>query len=561
MHRLLVARALLAITCCGPSAVAAPRPPQEPPEPPPIRTTAPTPTQPQAPPDAGPLDVPTQQALERLATMLSSLRAELDAAVARGDQAAVTRLKADVSRRSWEFAGLASRLDVQNFEAPREGKFELQREVEELVRPLLQTLKDATEEPRQVADLKAEIERLEQRQRTAESAVHAVERTRDRLPADSPARAEAQREIDQRWRPTLDGLRSDLLVLRARLLAKTQQQKSLLESISQSTQNFVQSSGTSLLLSVAVFLGVFLGLRFVTGRLLRRRRAERGFSLRLLEVALQAVTLLVAIAATLAVPYVRNDWLLLAVCIVFLIGIGWALVKTLPQFVEQIRLVLNIGGVREGERILVDGLPYRVDALRFYSRLHNPELDGGNLRVPLQFLIGKRSRRSAGDEPWFPCRTGDIVLLADGQFGKVRTQTPDVVVLEHYGTERTYPTAAFLEQTPRNLSRGFAIRSTLGIDYAHQQDAVVAIPAQLQQALREGLADAVAVDELKHVRVELAAAGSSSLDLQVIALFAGSAAPRYLQLERLVQALFVAACNQNGWRIPFPQLTLHRAAE
>jgi hypothetical protein len=559
MHRPLVARALLAAACVALPCAAARQLPQDPP---PAATRAPAPVEPQAPPQGpGPLDVPTQQALERLAAMLSELRGQLASARAEGNQAEVDRLEAERVRRSYEFAGLASRLDVQHFEDPQTRKLDLQGELEQLIRPLLQTIKDATEEPRQVADLKAEIERLEQRQRTAEDAVRAVERTRDRLPADSPARAEAQREIEQRWRPTLDALRSDLLVLRARLLARTQQQKSLFESVSQTAQNFVQSSGTSLLLSIAVFLGVFLGLRFVIGRLLQKRRPERGFSLRLLEVVLQVLGLLVAIAATMAVPYVRNDWLLLAVGIVFLLGVGWALVKMAPQFAEQIRLVLNVGGVREGERILVDGLPYRVDSLRFYSRLSNPDLTGGELRVPIRFLIGMRSRRSAADEPWFPCRTGDVVLLADGQFGTVRTQTPEVVVVEQYGAERTYKTGEFLDQTPRNLSRGFAVATTVGIDYSHQAAAVAEIPARLRQTLHDGLSAAVEAGELRHLRVELAAAGSSSLDLRVIAQFAGSAAPRYLQLERLVQALFVAACNENGWVIPFPQLTLHRAAE
>jgi hypothetical protein len=549
---------LLALACIALPRHATSAAPQDPPP-----ATAPGPAvQPQQPPpNQGPLDATTQQALERLSKLLDERRASLAAARTGSDLKRVAQFEQEVKELEWQFSGLASRLDVKEFEGEKSTRFDLQQELEQLIRPLLETLKDATAEPRQVADLKTQIEQRELRQRIAEDALRAVERTRDQLPAASPARAEAQREIDQRWRPTIENLRGELWVLQARLHAKEEGQKSLFDGVSQAVQNFVQSSGTSLLLAIAVFVSVFVGLRYVAARLLRRRRTERGFSLRLLEVVLQALILLVAITATLVVPYVRNDWLLLAICIVFLVGIGWALVKMLPQFVEQIRLVLDIGGVREGERILVDGLPYRIEALRFYSRLHNPDLDGGDLRVPIKFLIGMRSRRGTGAEPWFPCRTGDVVLLADGQFGTVRTQTPEVVVVEQYGTERTYPTAAFLEQTPKNLSRGFAVVATVGIDYRHQTAAVQQIPAQLRQSLQDGLEATVATGELHHVRVELAAAGSSSLDLRIIAQFAGSAAPRYLQLERLMQALFVAACNDNGWVIPFPQLTLHRATE
>lgn len=551
--------ALLAFACSALPAATPHRPPQDPPP----TATAPVPEQ-QAPPPQmpqGPLDSTTRQALDRLAALLQERRGEREAARTRNDLDRVAALDREIRELEWQFGGLASRFDVRDFESPSKGQFDLRQELEQLIRPAIEALKDATAAPRQIADLRGRIEQLAARQRLAEEAMRAAERTRDQLAADSPAHAEAQREIAQRWRPTIESLRDEVLFLQAQKKAKEQGQQSLVDGISQGVQAFVQSSGVNVLLASLVFVVVFVGLRWLAARVLHRRRSDRAFGLRLLEIVVQALILLVAIAATLVVPYSRNDWLLLAVCIVFLVGAGWALVKMLPQFLEQIRLMLNIGGVREGERILVDGLPYRVDALRFYSRLHNPDLEGGDLRVPIQFLIGRRSRRSAGDEPWFPCRAGDVVLLADGQFGKVHTQTPDVVVLEHYGTERTYPTAAFLAQTPQNLSRGFAIRATVGIDYSHQKDAVAAIPAQLQQALREGLADAVATDELKHVRVELAAAGSSSLDLQVIALFAGSAAQRYLQLERLVQALFVAACNQHGWCIPFPQLTLHRATE
>ncbi len=561
MLRSLVARVLLATACCTAPGLAEHRLPQDPP---PTTATPPAPVEQQQPrpPSPGPLDATTQQALERLSTLLAQRRTALETARAGNDLQRVAALGQEVQELEWQFGGLAARFDVKDFEVPQTGQTKsLQQEIEALLRPLLEALKNATAEPRQVADLQYRIEQLELRQRTAEDALRAVERTRNQLPATSPAYAEAQREIEQRWRPTIENLRGELWVLKARLLAKEQGQKSLVDSVSQTMQNFVQSSGISLLLAVAVFASVFVGLRWLANRLLRRRRTDRAFSLRLLEVVVQVLILLVAIAATLVVPYSRNDWLLLAVCIVFLLGIGWALVKMLPQFVEQIRLVLNIGGVREGERILVDGLPYRVDALRFYSRLHNPDLEGGELRVPIQHLIGKRSRRSGADEPWFPTRTGDVVLLADGVFGTVRTQTPDVVVVEDFGAQRSYPTATFLAQNPRNLSGGFVLTTSFGVDYSHQAEAVTTIPARLQEALTAGLTAELRAGELQDLRVELQSAGTSSLDYIVHAAFAGSAASRYLELRYLLQSLFVAACTRNGWRIPFPQLTVHRAPE
>jgi len=323
---------------------------------------------------------------------------------------------------------------------------------------------------------------------------------------------------------------------------------------------FVQSSGLSLLLAVAVFAGLYVGLSYVLNRLLRGPLMGAGFSLRLMAVALRILSLLIAIAGTLVVPYVRNDWLLLAICMVFLLGVGWVLVRMMPQFFEQIRLVLNVGGVREGERIVIDGVPFRVESLRFYSKLHNPDLEGGVLRMPIQDLIGKRSRRSGPDEPWFPCRKGDVVLLADGVTGPVITQTPDVVVVEHMGSPRSYPVVSFLQQSPRNLSRGFVVSTTLGIDYAHQAEATSTIPARMQELVQQGLAAAVAAGELQEVRVDLLTAADSKLEYIALARFHGSAAMKYFELQRLLQRLLVTACTEHGWRIPYPQLTLHRPA-
>ncbi|HEU4418229.1 MAG TPA: hypothetical protein VFT55_04780 [Planctomycetota bacterium] len=506
------------------------------------------------------LDATTMQALDRLAILLENKRNQLRTALDENDLKTAASLETELKDLGWQFAGLTSRMDVQEFEAPQSRQFDINQQFEELIRPLLQTIKDATEEPRQVADLKARIGVLEQRQRIVLDAMRNVERTRSALPADSKARAEAEVELARRWKPALEALTGEILVLRAQLLARAEGQKSLVESITAAAQAFVQSSGLSLLLAVAVFTGLYVGLSYVLNRLLRGPLTGAGFSLRLMAVVLKIMSLLIAIAGTLVVPYVRNDWLLLALCMVFLLGVGWVLVRMMPQFFEQIRLVLNVGGVREGERIVVDGVPFRVESLRFYSKLHNPELEGGVLRMPIQDLIGRRSRRSGPDEPWFPCRKGDVVLLADGVMGPVLTQTPDVVVVEHFGSPRSYPSASFLQQQPRNLSRGFVVSTTLGIDYSHQAEATTAIPARMQEAVQQGLAAGVAAGELLEVRADLLTAANSKLEYVVLARFAGSAAMNYFDLQRRMQSLLVAACTQNGWRIPYPQLTLQRPA-
>ena len=70
----------------------------------------------------------------------------------------------------------------------------------------------------------------------------------------------------------------------------------------------------------------------------------------------------------------------------------------------------------------------------------------------------------------------------------------------------------------------------------------------------EGYADA-----LHNLRVEFQQANTSSLDIVVIADFDGKLADLYGRLSRTLQRWCVEACTENGWEIPFTQVTLHQS--
>lgn len=507
------------------------------------------------------IDPTTAAALHSLAEDLTERRQQLAAATASGDATLVAELTLEIRKLRWEFAELASHLDVEQFEEPKVSSIQLEQEVIELIRPVLQTIKEVTAEPREYSALKEQRDQIRQRREVALRARQRVEQTRDALPEGSIERAEAEREIRERWAPLLDELGRELLVLEANLRRREENQKPMYTRIGESLQSFLQNSGLNVVLCVVTFLVTFFGLRWLSDRVVRRKRA-RGFSARLAEVLLRIMTMVVAIASTLLVLYARNDWLLLPVGIIFLIGAGWVVIKTAPMFFEQIRMILNVGPVREGERLIVAGLPYRVESLQFYSKLVNPELSGGLLRVPVKDLVGMRSRPLGHDEPWFPCKEGDVVALSDGVVGQVKLQTPEVVIVaERRDAPRSYPTVAFLGMNPRNLSHGFEVVVTFRVGYAHQQDAVTKVPQALAAAIRTGLADDPDAEQLRSVRVELARAGDSALDYSVLVEFGGDAARRYHDLDRKVNTLLVAACTEHAFTIPLPQLHLHGLPE
>jgi small-conductance mechanosensitive channel len=221
-------------------------------------------------------------------------------------------------------------------------------------------------------------------------------------------------------------------------------------------------------------------------------------------------------------------------------------------------LFLNIGSVREDERIDLDGLPWRVRSINIFSILEN-RTAGICQRIRIDDLVDLKSRPFHKDDPWFPCERGDWVILSDGMRGKVIGITQELVELvARGGSHRTYRTAEFLSLSPTNLSRNFRLKETIGISYDLQKESVTSIPGLLQAFIEQRIEDSEYANKLLNLRVEFERANTSSLDVVVIADFDGSVADLYNRLRRTLQAWCVAACTEYGWEIPFTQLTLHQ---
>jgi len=227
---------------------------------------------------------------------------------------------------------------------------------------------------------------------------------------------------------------------------------------------------------------------------------------------------------------------------------------------EQIRLILNIGPVRENERIIYEGIPWKVSHLGFYSQLTNPELSGGLMRLPARTLLDFHSRPFDKDEIWFPTSKHDWVILSDETYGKVLLQTPEYVqILQLGGARRTYPVSEFLNLAPKNLSKNFRVKSLFGIDYNHQSISTTEAPDVFQKQIQEELIRLFGKEPFNGVSVNFASAGASSLDYEILADFKGEAADKYQKIRRAIQSICVDVCNEQGWGIPFQQITIHQA--
>lgn len=470
-------------------------------------------------------------------------------------------LGAELAALERRFRETASGIDLSALEGDFTDDFVWSDEVEELLAPLLQELKRATARPRELDRLR----RLEGGQLEKNRVLsRAIEHVNELLSViENPTLVASLTEVREEWRGELERIKLDEAFVGNQIERMARDRTPLGKSVQRLFQIFFRSRGRNLLLAIGAMLGTLLSLRWVHHAIRRFSPAHvgaRSSFVRVFDLGFSVATAFGAAMVFLSILYVTGDWVLLTLASVFLVGIAWASKTALPHVWQQTMLLLNLGPVREHERLCYEGIAWQVKTIGLYTFLENPVLEGGMLRVPIRLLSELQSRPYEKHEPWFPTRRGDWALLADDTYGRIVLQTPEIVHLVKLGgARRTFVATDFLAQTPTVLSAGFRIRASFGIDYAFQAIATTEVPETLTRFLQGALAEAGLDAHLLYLKVEFALAATSSLDYEIMADFSGDAAPEYEKIKRGLQKCCVDACNQNGWVIPFTQITLHTA--
>ena len=495
--------------------------------------------------------------MEALGKQLSAARTEAEK---KDIQTQLDKLGADLKTTNRNLREIAAGADIDSLRAAEETSFNLQEEVFALLRPAIKEMKDMTSHVRLKSDLKDKIAYYQGKLPITERAVANItgllKQTRD-----ESLQVKLQSMLAD-WQKQLTFIQSELQSAELQLDKLERSEASLAETSQSYLKSFFQKRGFYLTQALLVVLAVLLLSRLSYAMMVKLipgyRKVHRSFSIRLLDLMHRLLTGLLVILGPMVVFYVVEDWVLFSLGILLLLGIGLTLRQALPRYWQQIQLFLNIGSVREGERITLDGLPWLVRQINFYSLLENPVAQLSQ-RVRIADLVEQKSRPVKKDEPWFPCVRGDWVLLSDGMRGKVTGISQELVeLIERGGAHRTYPTADFLGLSPRNLTTNFRVKETIGITYSLQKESVTTIPEILRAHVEKRIADEGYADKLLNLRVEFECANTSSLDIVVIADFDGSVADLYNRLRRAIQRWCVEACAENDWEIPFTQLTLHQ---
>lgn len=514
--------------------------------------------------------------LNELSVVITRKLAQLDAleaevrnsgnAASADDRQRIVQMQADIAelRSTFELIALGD-LDTDVLATPEaEADFNWRNELADIAEPLISSLKSLTERPRQLSELRSRTERLRKQLAVTQQAITTLSAL-----AATTLDSDAQAQLDQlleTWNTRADSLSQQLVSAESRLERLQNNAESLFGSFWDMVRSSLLGRVLTIVLAIAAAALTAALMRllwwFYNTHLATKTIRRKSTWYRLLAYSYYLVTVVMALVAVLVVLYLREDVLLLALAILLLAVALISMRRFLPRYVQEVRLLLNIGPVREDERVIYNGIPWRVMSINLFSVLRNPALNGV-LRVPLAEL-GALTSRPGQDNLWFPSRKDDFVLLGDGTFGRVLEQTPELVRLSVMGgMTRTYPTAHFYAMEFSNLSRdgSFGIPIHFGLDYSLQAISLDTIPAALQSETDAALKQAGYAEALKALIVELDGAGSSSLDFLIYAQFSSTVAADYFKLKRLMLQSAVRTANTHGWTIPFPQLVVHQATD
>ncbi len=459
------------------------------------------------------------------------------------------------------FNQLATDVDPRKETEDKKTGVDWQSELKELVGPLLREVKKITAHPREIERLRDKVEKYEAQLSKAKKAINNIDIL---LPlAEEEQLIQKLKQTRRFWENQLNEIQTRMNINRRMLDRRLDQKKTFSESAKEIMQIFFKSRGRNLVVSFFAFIFT-LGLFFFLHRQIRKispiHRNKKSIYTRLFDVVYYLLTVIFALLSIFVVLYIFGDWLLLSIAAIFLIGIGWASKQAIPLVWVQARLLLNLGPVREREVVIYKGLPYEVATLNLYTTLVNKALDGGSIRIPIKDLLDMRSRPITEDEPWFPCERGDWVKLNDGTHGRVIVQTPESVKLQLLGgAVVTLKTDDFLSFSPVNLSNGFRLWISFGLDYAHIDEITERIPEVFKEEITEGLKIRGFEKSTIGISVQFKAAGLNSLELEIMADFNGAAGPDYDILQRIIPGICVDICNRNHWEIPLNQVRVHMA--
>ena len=438
-------------------------------------------------------------------------------------------------------------------------EFDWKKDLELLFQPFLDQLRDITEHPRLIEKTGSEIVYWQKRQQELQQAAENLDNNIAII--ENPALKKEVQALRKSTGSRLNSAQQKLALLENELVALKTAKSPIWSTI---TDIFINIISEILLHFLVALLAAFLAYQavkllsvLIIAVLPKNKKGDHKFAHRTITVGRFLLGGIITIITYFIVLYSFAEWLLLVLSLLVIASLILGLRETLPRYLVEAKTLLNMGSIRHGERVIYNGLPWRISRLGVHTQLNNSALNG-QLRVPLTEIATLSSRPSQEDEPWFPTKVGDTVLMEDGIFGIVMRQTPDMVEIQRAGSIYTYATQYFLSRRPCNLStNGFTLFEIFGFDYQHQADITTTILQTYRRSIEEAIQDSPFIKYNTEINVEFSEAAASSLNFRVLVSFSGEAVSDYYPIKRFIQRTSVEVANREGWVIPFQQITVH----
>ena len=509
------------------------------------------------------IEITLEQTKTYLKAQLSKYKKAVDESNKIQLQKEITQTRAQIDELNKSFTTLSTGgIPFDNNATKKNKKLDWHDDLMEIIKPLFTALKDITKKPREIDTLKRQIESDEEQLKLISQALQHISQL-ETLAFNSVAKqhlltiknARLQEKKDNERHKNISQFQLDELL---------NDKESVLDTTNQKFKTFITGKGLTLLIAITVFSLILFFGNYLQKSLDKKAQSKHlKFSHRLRRIIFRAATIIFATFTMLVVFYIRNDWLFMGLAFIFLIGVAFSLKNTLPQYLNEIKMLLNISTVREGERVIYNGIAWKVETLNIQSTLVNPCLRGGMMRMSLRQLADLHSRPFDKNEPWFPCNEKDFVVLdaGQGQFGQILLASPEFVEMRALGGSIiTMPTADFIALNPRNLSnKTFSVRTVFGIDYGLQKISTGDVVTIFEKELAQQIKQQEYGQFLIKVEAEFNTANASSIDYKLIAHFEGAGAKYYRYMGRNLQKFAVNVCNNNNWSIPYQQIVLHKA--
>ena len=500
---------------------------------------------------------------------IAALKIELNEAVTKETKSEIeekiNQLQARLTQSRTEFEKYAlGGVDI-NFLTKTDNNEDLtydwQAELLQIVQPVFSEIQRLTKATREKEEINRELTLTNEKIASLEQGLtYLKEIPRENLDPTIVKKLEA---MDANWTSFLKDLKRNRDHYN-NLLEAMVTDKSFLESLKDGIFDFVKGRGLILLTSFATFILVLYLLTklldFFVQRHQNKSHGQQKVNLRgrLFVLLYRVISIIASVIAFLIVLHSMGDMVLFGIAILILLALIFAFRNYVPKYFSEIRLFLNLGSARQGERVIYRGIPWLIERITLYSAtLYNPALDNGRIRLMLPELATLVSRPLNNDEIWFPAKVGESFILPSGTFGEVKRQTPESVYLNSFNSTIIYPTADFIAGAPTNLSYGYYAVADFGLSYKHFDTPVDEVFTKLKEYIIEFLSNTPLHDQYNSLSVEFRKINEGiSLVYTVIVSMKGSSAAYYFQSGRLLQEACLRCAQKEGWSMPFTNIEM-----